>query len=117
MPTPACQLSRDTFSRLRPPVPAAHSNAKAAGGIDSKTNSRGGRQFSGERTPKELPKHAAEDEETVARNRDCREDHHPVPLVRRPSGGGREVLRIPIPGFACRQSRRSARGLPEREEG
>src|SRR2546427_5347387 len=62
-------------------------------------------------------RHAAKNEETATQDRDRREKHNPVPLVRRPSRGGREILRISVPRLARRQGGRSARGLPEREEG
>src|SRR3989475_5005203 len=62
-------------------------------------------------------RHAEENEETATQDRDRREKHNPVPLVRRPSRGGREILRISVPRLARRQGGRSARGLPEREEG
>src|SRR3989475_1737943 len=62
-------------------------------------------------------RHAEENEETATEDRDRCEKHNPVPLVRRPSRGGREILRISVPRLARRQGGRSARGLPEREEG
>src|SRR5947209_3428981 len=117
MLTPACQSEQRYVFPPRLSILAAQSDARSAGGIDSKTSSICGGRFGVPRTHKELPKHAAEDEETTTRDRDRREDCRPVPLVRPPSGGGRGILRIPLPGFACRQGRRSACGLPEREKG
>src|SRR2546425_1976309 len=87
-----------------------------ADSIDSKTNSIGDGRLAAANSQRSY-RHAAENEEPATKNRDRREKHNPVPLVRWPSGGGREVLRGPIPGFACRQGRRGARELPEREEG
>src|SRR3989475_12406973 len=117
MLTPACQSEQRYVFRPRLSILAAQSDARAAGGIDSKTSSICGGRFGVPRTHKELPKHAAEDEETTTRDRDRREDWRPVPLRRPPRRGGRGILRIPLPGFACRQGRPSACGLPEREEG
>src|SRR2546425_11056279 len=87
-----------------------------ADSIDSKTNSIGDGRLAAANSQRSY-RHAAENEESATKKRDRREKHNPVPLVRWPSGGGREVLRVPIPGFACRQGRRGARELPEREEG
>src|SRR2546425_10910738 len=87
-----------------------------ADSIDSKTNSIGDGRLAAANSQRSY-RHAAENEESATKKRDRREKHNPVPLVRWPSGGGREVLRGPIPGFACRQGRRGARELPEREEG
>src|SRR3989441_12169468 len=87
-----------------------------ADSIDSKTNSIGDGRLAAANSQRSY-RHAAENEETATQDRDRREKHNPVPLVRRPSRGGREILRISVPRLARRQGGRSARGLPEREEG
>src|SRR2546427_10352748 len=103
MLTPACQSEQRYVFRPRLSILAAQSDARAAGGIDSKTSSICGGRFGVPRTHKELPKHAVEDEEATPRDRARRNDSRAVPRVGPASGGGPEVLPIPLPGFAARR--------------
>src|SRR2546422_9613411 len=95
---PACQGEKRSFSPPRLSILAAQSDARAAGGIDSKTSSICGGRVGVPRTHKELPKHAAGDEETTTRDRDRRKEWRTEPLARAPSGRGSEGLRHPPPG-------------------